>query len=60
LKATSRRWFSSLPAKSITGWMMLNEKFILNYTSSKQQFKTEHHLERVKQKPDEPLREYII
>ena len=31
-----------------------------NFTSSKQQFKTEHHLERIKQRSDEPLRDFII
>jgi hypothetical protein len=39
---------------------MLKERFISNFMSSKQQFKTEHHLEKMKQKPDEPLRDYNI
>jgi hypothetical protein len=60
LKAATRRWFSSLPAGSIAGWKALNDKFVFNLTSSKQQFKTEHHLERIKQKSDEPLRDFII
>jgi hypothetical protein len=60
LKAAARRWFSSLPAGSITGWKELKDKFISNLTSSKQQFKTEHHLERIRQKSDEPLRDFII
>jgi hypothetical protein len=38
----------------------LKDKFISNFTSSKQQFKTEHHLERIRQKLDEPLRDFII
>jgi hypothetical protein len=60
LKAAARRWFPSLPARSITGWKALKDKFISNFTSSKQQFKTEHHLERIKQRLDEPLRDFII
>jgi hypothetical protein len=48
LKAAARRWFSSLPAESIAGWKVIKDKFISNFTSSKQQFKTEHHLERIK------------
>ena len=42
------------------GWKALKDKFISNFTSSKQQLKTEHHLERIKKKPDESLRDYII
>jgi hypothetical protein len=60
LKAAACRWFSSWPAKSVTGWKALKDKFISNFTSSKQQFKTEHHLERIRQKSDEPLRDFII
>jgi hypothetical protein len=60
LKAVARRWFSSLRAGSITRWKAIKDMFVSNFTSSKQQFKTEHHLERIKQKPDEPLRDYII
>jgi hypothetical protein len=60
LKAAARRWFSSLPAGSIAGWKALKDKFISNFTSSKQQFKTEHHLERIKQRSDELLRDFII
>jgi hypothetical protein len=36
---------------SIAGCKALKDRFISNFTSSKQQFKTEHHLERIKQKP---------
>ena len=60
LKAAARRWFSSLPAGSITGWKAMKDKFNSNFMSSKQQFKTEHHLERIRQKTDEPLRDFII
>ena len=60
LKAAARRWFSSLPARSITGWKALKDSFISNFTSSKQQFKTKHHLERIRQKSDESLRDFII
>jgi hypothetical protein len=60
LKATARRWFSLLPAGSITGLKALKDKFISNFTSSKQQFKIEHHLERIKERSDEPLRDFII
>jgi hypothetical protein len=60
LKAAAQRWFSSLPAGSIAGWKALKDKFVSNFTSSKQQFKTEHHLERIKQRSDEPLRDFII
>jgi hypothetical protein len=48
LKAAAQRWFSSLLAGSIAGWKALKDKFVSNFTSKKQQFKTEHHLERVK------------
>jgi hypothetical protein len=47
-------------ARSIAGWKALKDKFVSNFMSSKQQFKTEHHLERIKQKSDEPLRDFII
>jgi hypothetical protein len=60
LKAAARRWFSSLPAGSISGWKALKDKFISNLTSSKQQIKIEHHLERIKQKREDRLRDYII
>jgi hypothetical protein len=60
LKAAARRWFLSLPVGSIAGWKALKDKFVSNFTSSKQQFKTEHHLERIKQRSDEPLRDFII
>jgi hypothetical protein len=56
LKVAARRWFSSLTAASILGWKSLKEMFILDFTNSKQQFKTEHHLEQIKQNPDEPVR----
>ena len=48
LKAAARRWFLSLPAGSITGWKELKDKFISNFTSSKQQFKMEHRVERIR------------
>jgi hypothetical protein len=54
LKVAVRRWFSSLPAGSCSGWKVLKDKFVSNFTSSKQQFKTEHHLERIKQKSYKP------
>jgi hypothetical protein len=60
LKVAAQRWFSSLPAGSIVGWKALKDKIVSNFTSSKQQFKTEHHLERIKQRSDEPLRDFII
>jgi hypothetical protein len=60
LKVAAHRWFSSLPAGSITRWKALKVKFISNFTSSKQQFLTEHHLKRIRQKSDEPLRDFII
>jgi hypothetical protein len=33
---SNKIWFSSLPAGSITGWKALKDKFISNFTSSKQ------------------------
>jgi hypothetical protein len=60
LKAEARRWLSLLPVGSIPGWKALKDKFISNFTSSKQQFKTKHHLERIRQKSDEPLMDFII
>ena len=36
LKAAARRWFSSLPGGSISGWKILKDKFVSNITSSKQ------------------------
>jgi hypothetical protein len=38
-------WFSSLPLDSIAWWKELKDKFILNFTSCKQQFKTEQKWE---------------
>ena len=37
----------------------LKDKFILHFTNSKRQFKSEFHLETVKQRKDESLRDYI-
>jgi hypothetical protein len=66
LKAAARRWFSSLPAGSVTGWKALKDKFVSNFTSSKQQLRdfiirfNAESLERIKQRLDEPLRDFII
>jgi hypothetical protein len=53
------RWFYDLPPQSINSWKALKDKFVLHFTSSKRQFKSEFHLEMIKQIKDESLREYI-
>ena len=60
LSEAASRWFSDLPPQSISNWKTIKDKFISNFTSSKQQFKTKHHVERIRQKSDEPLRDFII
>ena len=37
----------------------MKDKFILHFTSSKRKFKSEFHLETVKQGKDESLRDYV-
>jgi hypothetical protein len=59
LSEAASRWFSDLPPQSINNWKTLKDKFILHFTSSKRQFKSEFHLETVKQGKDESLRDYI-
>jgi hypothetical protein len=59
LSEATCRWFSDLPPQSINNWKTLKDKFVLHFTSSKRQFKSEFHLETIKQMKDESLREYI-
>jgi hypothetical protein len=59
LSEAASRWFSDLPPQSISNWKTLKDKFILHFTSSKRQFKSEFYLETVKQEKDESLRDYI-
>jgi hypothetical protein len=59
LPEAASRWFSDLPPQSINNWKTLKDKFILHFTSSERQFKSEFHLETIKQMKDESLREYI-
>jgi hypothetical protein len=59
LKGIARQWFTTLPKNSINRWRELQDKFILAFTSCKEQYKTQFYLKILKQKKDEPLRESI-
>jgi len=59
LKKAARQWFASLPRNSVDNWHDLSEKFKSHFTSSKQQPKSSHCLELIKQRRDEPLRDFI-
>jgi hypothetical protein len=52
-------WFSDLPPQSINNWKTLKDKFVLYFTRSKRQFKSEFHLETIEKIRYESLREYI-
>jgi hypothetical protein len=49
LSEAASRWFLDLLPQSISNWKTLKDKFIIHFTSSKRQFKSEFHLEMVKQ-----------
>ncbi|GJN34711.1 hypothetical protein PR202_gb23400 [Eleusine coracana subsp. coracana] len=54
-----RIWLTSLPEKSVTSWGDLNRKLIESYQANCNCPGNHFDLTRIKQKPDESLRDYI-
>jgi hypothetical protein len=59
LTLATRGWFTSLSENFINNWRTIKYNFLISFIGSKQQFKSEFHLEIIKQHKDKPLREYI-
>ncbi|GJN25123.1 hypothetical protein PR202_gb12912 [Eleusine coracana subsp. coracana] len=54
-----RIWLTSLPEESITSWGDLNRKLIECFQATCNRLGNHFDLTRIKQKTDEPLRDYI-
>ncbi|GJN32243.1 hypothetical protein PR202_gb20734 [Eleusine coracana subsp. coracana] len=54
-----RIWLTSLPKESITSWGDLNKKLIESFQATCNRPSNHFDLTRIKQKTDEPLRDYI-
>ncbi|GJN23894.1 hypothetical protein PR202_gb11586 [Eleusine coracana subsp. coracana] len=54
-----RIWLTSLPEESITSWGDLNKKLIESFQATRNRPGNHFDLTRIKQKTDEPLRDYI-
>ncbi|GJN16389.1 hypothetical protein PR202_gb03372 [Eleusine coracana subsp. coracana] len=52
-------WLTSLPEESITSWEDLNRKLIESFQATCNRPGNHFNLTRIKQKTDEPLRDYI-
>ncbi|GJM91728.1 hypothetical protein PR202_ga08135 [Eleusine coracana subsp. coracana] len=59
LDPTVRIWLTSLPEKSVTSWGDLNRKLIESFQATCNRPGNHFNLTRIKQKSDEPLRDYI-
>ena len=56
---TAMNWFISLASDSIGSWEELKKVFTDNYMAMCARPSTKHDLNRIYQKPSEPLRSYI-
>ncbi|KAK3160715.1 hypothetical protein QOZ80_1BG0063430 [Eleusine coracana subsp. coracana] len=56
---TVRIWLTSLPEKSVTSWGDLNRKLIESFQATCNRPGNHFNLTQIKQKGDEPLRDYI-
>ncbi|GJN18614.1 hypothetical protein PR202_gb05790 [Eleusine coracana subsp. coracana] len=54
-----RIWLTSLRERSVTSWGDLNRKLIESFQATCNRSSNHFDLTRIKQKPDEPLRDYI-
>ncbi|GJN16222.1 hypothetical protein PR202_gb03185 [Eleusine coracana subsp. coracana] len=59
LDPTIRIWLTSLPEEAITSWRDLNKKLIKSFQATCNRPGNHFDLTRIKQKTDEPLRDYI-
>ncbi|KAK6164140.1 hypothetical protein DH2020_001004 [Rehmannia glutinosa] len=59
LRKSTRIWFSSWPATSISSFKQLAQEFLNHFVSSKSYKKASAHLMGVRQKQDESLRDFI-
>ncbi|GJN16534.1 hypothetical protein PR202_gb03535 [Eleusine coracana subsp. coracana] len=59
LDPTVRIWLTTLPEESITSWGDLNKKLIESFQATCNRPGNHFDLTRIKQKTDEPLRDYI-
>ncbi|GJN32121.1 hypothetical protein PR202_gb20598 [Eleusine coracana subsp. coracana] len=59
LNPAVRIWLTSLPEESITSWGDLNRKLVESFQATCNQPDNHFDLTRIKQKTDEPLRDYI-
>ncbi|GJN28769.1 hypothetical protein PR202_gb16931 [Eleusine coracana subsp. coracana] len=59
LDPTVRIWLTSLPEESITSWGDLNKRLIESFQATCNRPSNHFNLTRIKQKTDEPLRDYI-
>ncbi|GJN40489.1 hypothetical protein PR202_gb29710 [Eleusine coracana subsp. coracana] len=59
LDPTVHIWLTSVPEESITSWGDLNKKLIESFQATCNRPGNHFDLTRIKQKTDEPLRDYI-
>ena len=59
LKTVARSWFSLLPPRSIITFKDLGEKFVSHFVSNIAHKKTSITLMSIRQRQDEPLREFV-
>ncbi|GJN20393.1 hypothetical protein PR202_gb07765 [Eleusine coracana subsp. coracana] len=59
LEPAVRIWLTSLPEESVTSWGDLNRKLIESFQATCNRPGNHFDLTRIKQKGDEPLRDYI-
>ncbi|XP_061351206.1 uncharacterized protein LOC133296275 [Gastrolobium bilobum] len=59
LTGAAQTWFSSLPAGSIRSFEEFDGRFLLNFSISKKQPKSEFALWKIRQQPSETLQKYL-
>ena len=60
LKDSARAWLKTLPAGSIRSWADLVDVFVKNFQATYKRPAGIDDLRRCRQKPDEPMRTYIV
>ncbi|KAI5006063.1 hypothetical protein ZWY2020_033306 [Hordeum vulgare] len=60
LAGSARTWLNSLPADSVNSWVDFEEAFIHNFTGTYKGPGRPRELPMCVQRPDEPLRDYVM